>query len=326
MQRFWITFAVIGIITNTFVFTASAKPLEDDLGVTLSAADYEEGEPVYDNSAELDPGNQLDNSPVSDEVLQPIVSTTVAPVSPSSSTTPPPSTTPVLISKPTIKRIVPTFNRKRPAFTKSRPVFTKATTTPTTTPLSTTTTTSEPPPTAEERLETAATQNKPDFTNFCPWGICKFPGFLFGAFFRIPSDELPTIPNKNSENVVFIQTPDETTAKPEKTVIYLLPHEIKHMINKQQKEDFVGEESKNPFHNDRFEVVYLNDAPGSSQSLPNSEGKNSNGGQFGKLQFENEQQFGRRRATRKIKKRIEKPSTDHEETNYSVSISYSVSQ
>ncbi|OXA62872.1 hypothetical protein Fcan01_01040 [Folsomia candida] len=107
----------------------------------------------------------------------------------------------------------------------------------------------------------------PSTSPFCPWGICKFPGFLFGAFFKVPEDMLPPVPSpdlpedNNPGNVIFIKTsPDEPmvkkpVAKPEKTVIYLLPQRDQHDY-REKNQDLAEDESRNAFH-DKFEVVYL---------------------------------------------------------------------
>jgi len=105
---------------------------------------------------------------------------------------------------------------------------------------------------------------------FCPWGICKFPGFLFGAFFKVPDDMVPTPPpsGKTADNVIFINTHEEKIPDSEKTVIYLLPQKTRHSYSyKEQKNDLDLGESRNPF-NDKFEVVYLSGSSGLSPESP----------------------------------------------------------
>jgi len=157
---------------------------------------------------------------------------------------------------------------------------------------------------------------------FCPWGICKFPGFLFGAFFKVPDDMVPTPPSTTGqsakENVIFIKTHEEQIPDSEKTVIYLLPQKTQHSY----KEDLTQGESRNPF-SDKFEVVYLG---GSSLSAsPSSSGASNDAPPPSSSKVTKN---GRTRHVRRIMRRVIKALKDkmkNPETVTSVSVSYSVS-
>ncbi|OXA63447.1 uncharacterized protein LOC118438195 [Folsomia candida] len=164
----------------------------------------------------------------------------------------------------------------------------------------------------------------PSTSPFCPWGICKFPGFLFGAFFKVPEDMLPPVPSpdlsedNNPGNVIFIKTsPDEPmvkkpVAKPEKTVIYLLPQRDQHDY-REKNQDLAEDESRNAFH-DKFEVVYL-----TGMTMTNIK----------KLKKEESESKPIRRAGKRVVRKVMRRLPRRRENGYSqivksVTVSYSV--
>jgi hypothetical protein len=120
---------------------------------------------------------------------------------------------------------------------------------------------------------TSPSENNPA-SAFCPWGICNYPGFLFGAFFRIgPETSLlalpPSSPQTKSEegeeeHVVLVQRPAQIKPikKQDKTVVYLIPQQDSHTYKLKHE---TGEEedkkkiSKSPYDENQLEFVYLDD-------------------------------------------------------------------